>query len=117
MSINKWIKESFYLDKFKDMKIETQCIHIGKNPDWVYGAVNTPIYASSTFEFQKAGEPMGKWCYSLLDNPTKLALERLLAQIEGGKNSLVFSAGIAEIISVVDLVKPSEEIISINDLY
>ena len=112
--------EKFYPEydaKFKDMKIETQCIHTGQNPDWVYGAVNVPIYASSTFEFPKAGEPMGKWCYSRLNNPTKLALERLLAQIEGGKNCLVFSAGLAAITSVVELVKPGEEIISINDLY
>ena len=112
--------EKFYPEydaKFKDMKIETQCIHTGQNPDWIYGAVNVPIYASSTFEFPKAGEPMGKWCYSRLNNPTKLALERLLAQIEGGKNALVFSAGLAAITSVVELVKPGEEIISINDLY
>ena len=95
--------EKFYPEydaKFKDMKIETQCIHTGQNPDWVYGAVNVPIYASSTFEFPKAGEPMGKWCYSRLNNPTKLAL-----------------AGLAAITSVVELVKPGEEIISINDLY
>ena len=112
--------EKFYPEydaKFKDMKIETQCIHTGQNPDWVYGAVNVPIYASSTFEFPKAGEPMGKWCYSRLNNPTKIALERLLAQIEGGTNALVFSSGLAAITSVVEMVKPGEEIISINDLY
>ena len=112
--------EKFYPEydaKFKNMKIETQCIHTGQNPDWVYGAVNVPIYATSTFELPKAGEPMGKWCYSRLNNPTKLALERLLAQIEGGNHALVFSSGLAAITSVVELVKPGEEIISINDLY
>ena len=106
-----------YDAKFKDMKIETQCIHTGQNPDWTFGAINVPIYASSTFEFPKAGEPMGKWCYSRLFNPTKLALERLLAQIEGGTNCLIFSAGLAAITSVIELVKPGEEIISIDDLY
>ena len=106
-----------YDAKFKDMKIETQCIHTGQDPDWTFGAVNVPIYASSTFELPKAGEPMGKWCYSRLNNPTKISLERLLAQIECGTNCLVFSAGLAAITAVVELIKPGEEIISINDLY
>ena len=106
-----------YDAKFKDMKIETQCIHTGQNPDWTFGSVNVPIFATSTFELPKAGEPMGKWCYSRLNNPTKLALERLLAQIEGGKNCLVFSSGLAAVTATVELIKPGEEIISINDLY
>ena len=106
-----------YDAKFKDMKIETQCIHTGQDPDWTFGAVNVPIYASSTFELPKAGEPMGKWCYSRLNNPTKISLERLIAQIEGGTNCLVLSAGMAAITAVVELIKPGEEIISINDLY
>ena len=106
-----------YDAKFKDMKIETQCIHTGQNPDWTFGSVNVPIFATSTFELPKAGEPMGKWCYSRLNNPTKLALERLLAQIEGGKNCLAFSSGLAAVTATVELIKPGEEIISINDLY
>ena len=112
--------EKYYLEydaKFKDMKIETQCIHTGQNPDWTFGSVNVPIFATSTFELPKAGEPMGKWCYSRLNNPTKLALERLLAQIEGGKNCLAFSSGLAAVTATVELIKPGEEIISINDLY
>jgi len=106
-----------YDAEFKNMKIETQCIHTGQNPDWTYGSVNVPIYATSTFELPKAGEPCGKWCYSRVYNPTRLALERLLAQIEGGENCLVFPAGMAAINAVAELVKPGEEIISINDLY
>ena len=106
-----------YDAQFKNMMIETQGIHTGQNPDWVYGAINVPIFASSTFELPKAGDPCGKWCYSRVFNPTKLALERLLAQIEGGTHALVFPAGMAAITSVVELVKPGEEIISINDLY
>lgn len=106
-----------YDEHYKKMKIETQCIHTGQDPDWTYGAINVPIYASSTFEFPKAGEPMGKWCYSRLNNPTKISLERLLAQIEGGKYALTFSAGLAAITACIELVKPGDEIISINDLY
>ena len=106
-----------YDAEFKNMKIETQCIHTGQNPDWTYGAVNVPIFATSTFELPKAGEPCGKWCYSRVYNPTRLALERLLAQIEGGENCLVFPAGMAAINAVAELVKAGEEIISINDLY
>ena len=106
-----------YDAEFKDMIMDTQCIHTGQNPDWTFGSINVPIYASSTFELPKAGEPCGKWCYFRVFNPTKLALERLLAQIEGGTHCLVFPAGMAAITSVVELVKPGEEIISINDLY
>ena len=99
------------------MKIETQCIHTGQDPDWIYGSVNVPIFATSTFELPKAGEPMGKWCYSRMNNPTKFSLERIIAQIEGGTKCLVFSSGMAAITATVELVKPGEEIISINDLY
>jgi cystathionine beta-lyase/cystathionine gamma-synthase len=112
--------EKFYPEydaKFKDMKIETQCIHTGQDPDWIYGSVNVPIFATSTFELPKAGEPMGKWCYSRMNNPTKFSLERIIAQIEGGTKCLVFSSGMAAITATVELVKPGEEIISINDLY
>ena len=112
--------EKFYPEydaKFKDMKIETQCIHTGQDPDWIYGSVNVPIFATSTFELPKAGEPMGKWCYSRMNNPTKFSLERIIAQIEGGAKCLVFSSGMAAITATVELVKPGEEIISINDLY
>ena len=56
-------------------------------------------------------------CYSRVYNPTKLSLERLLAKIEGGTCVLTFTAGMAAINSVVELVKPGKEIISINDLY
>ena len=106
-----------YDAKFKEMKMETQCIHTGQNPDWIYGAVNVPIYASSTYELPRAGDPCGKWCYSRVYNPSRLALERLLAQIEGGTNALVFPAGMSAINAVVELIKPGDEIISINDLY
>lgn len=106
-----------YDNYFKNMKIETQSIHTGQNPDCIFGAISVPIYASSTFEFPRAGDPMGKWCYTRLNNPTKIALERLLAQIEGGTHALIFSAGMAAITACVELVKPGEEIISINDLY
>ena len=106
-----------YDSEFKDMIMDTQCIHTGQNPDWTFGSINVPIYGSSTFELPKEGEPCGKWGYSRVFNPTKLALERLLAQIEGGTHCLVFPAGMAAITSVVELVKPGEEIISINDLY
>ena len=81
---------------------------------WTFGSINVPIYASSYFELPKAGEPCGKWCYSRVFNPTKLALERFLAQIEGGTHCLVFPAEMAAITSVVELVKPGEEIISIS---
>ena len=64
-----------YDAQFKDMKMETQCIHTGQNPEWIYGSVNVPIYATSTFELPHAGDPCGKWCYSRVYNPTKLALK------------------------------------------
>ena len=87
------------------MKMETQCIHTGQNPEWIYGSVNVPIYATSTFELPHAGDPCGKWCYSRVYNPTRLDLERLLAQIEGGNNALIFPAGMAAINSVVETCK------------
>ena len=60
---------------------------------------------------------MGKWRYSRLNNIIKLSLERLLAQIKGGKYTLIFSAGLAGIMACIELLKSGDEIISINDLY
>ena len=79
------------------MKIETRAIHAGRRIDPATGAVTLPIHLSTTFERSPEGEyPLG-FSYSREGNPNRNALETCLADIEGGKEALVFSSGMAVI--------------------
>lgn len=65
------------------MKFETKLIHGGQSEDQATGAVSIPVYRSSTFhQYELGGNP--KWEYSRTGNPTRAALEALIADLEGG---------------------------------
>jgi cystathionine beta-lyase/cystathionine gamma-synthase len=106
-----------YDEKYSKMGLSTKSIHVGQTPDLTFGSVNVPIYASSTYVQPIAGMPLGKWVYTRLGNPTRNALERCIAALEGGKYTVVFPSGMAAITSTLQLLNPGDEIISINDLY
>ncbi|MFV8225464.1 cystathionine gamma-synthase [Christiangramia aquimixticola] len=99
------------------MKFNTRTIHGGqKDTDPAYGSVMTPIYQTSTYKQSTPGGHKG-FEYSRSGNPTRSALESLLASIENGKFGLAFGSGLAAIDAVLKLFKPGDEIISTNDLY
>ena len=106
-----------YDEKYSKMGLSTKSIHSGQTPDLTFGAVNVPIYASSTYVQPEAGVPLGKWVYTRLGNPTRNSLERCIAALESGKYTVVFPSGMAAITSTLQLLQPGDEIISINDLY
>ncbi len=106
-----------YDEKYSKMGLATKSIHSGQTPDLTFGAVNVPIYANSTYVQPEAGTPLGKWVYTRLGNPTRNALERCIAALEGGKYTVVFPSGMAAITSTLQLLNQGDEIISINDLY
>ncbi len=99
------------------MKFNTKTIHGGQhNVDPAYGSVMPPIYQTSTYSQTTPGGHKG-FEYSRSGNPTRAALERSLASIEGGDFGLAFGSGLAAIDAVIKLLKPGDEVVSTNDLY
>ncbi|TQI69178.1 cystathionine beta-lyase [Gramella sp. Hel_I_59] len=99
------------------MKFNTKTIHGGQdNVDPAYGSVMPPIYQTTTYSQSSPGEHKG-YEYSRSGNPTRTALEKSLASLENGEYGLAFGSGLAAIDAVLKLFKPSDEIISTNDLY
>lgn len=96
--------------------LQTLAIHAGQEPDPTTGAIMTPIYQTSTFVQQAPGQHKG-YDYSRSGNPTRAALESLIAALEGGKYGLAFSSGLAAIDTVMRLVNPGEHVIVGNDVY
>lgn len=96
--------------------LDTLAIHAGQDPDPATGAIMTPIYQSSTFVQSAPGEHKG-YEYSRSDNPTRTALQELLAAIEGGRYGLAFASGLAAIDTVVRRLNPGDHVIVGNDVY
>ena len=99
------------------MKIETIAVHAGRHIDPATGAVATPIYLSTTFERGlEGGYPLG-FSYSREDNPNRHMLEQCLAAMEGGKDALCFSSGLAVVNAVVQGMEPGDHILVADDVY
>jgi len=98
------------------MKISTSCVHAGFEPDEATGAVNVPIYATSTYAYRRFGEHRG-WEYSRTGNPTRVALERAMAELEGGADAVAFASGLAAIDAVTDLLEPGDHMVVADNLY
>jgi cystathionine gamma-lyase len=97
-------------------KAETQCIHAGHTVDPVTGAVMPAIYTSSTFENNAFGEPR-EYVYSRGGNPTRAALERTVAELEGGVRGFAFASGMAAVAAVLDLLPANSHVIVPNEVY
>ena len=98
------------------MKFNTKVIHGGQQTDPTTGAIMPPVYHTSTFVQSSPGVHSG-YEYSRADNPTRTALERALESIENGARGLAFSSGLAAIDCVMRLLKPTDEVIAMDDLY
>jgi cystathionine beta-lyase/cystathionine gamma-synthase len=94
----------------------TRAIHDGQEPDPLTGAVNVPIYLSSTYVQQGIGENKG-YEYSRVSNPTRTRLEENLASLEGGIAAPVFASGMAAINAIATLLKSGDHVVCGNDLY
>jgi cystathionine beta-lyase/cystathionine gamma-synthase len=94
----------------------TRAIHDGQHPDPLTGAVNVPIYASSTYAQEEIGKHHG-YEYSRVSNPTRTALEENLASLEGGASAHVFSSGMAAIAAMVAMLKTGDHVICGSNVY
>lgn len=97
-------------------KIESALIHGGIYGDRHTGAVNVPIYQTSTYEQPELGRHTG-WEYSRTGNPTRAALEALIAELEGGTNGFAFSSGMAAITAVLSLFKSGDRVLISSNVY
>ncbi|MDR2205174.1 MAG: cystathionine gamma-synthase [Flavobacteriaceae bacterium] len=98
------------------MKFNTKVIHGGQSHEPSTGAVNVPVFFTSTFAQKSPGIHSG-YEYSRAANPTRQALEDSLASIENGAKGLAFSSGLAATDCVLKLLNVGDEIIACNDLY
>ena len=90
--------------------IESALIHGGISTDEFTGAVNVPIYQTSTYQQTGLGEEP-KWEYSRTGNPTRAALEALIAELEGGKAGFAFGSGMAAITAVLSLFESGDKVL------
>ena len=97
-------------------KYATLAVHAGQYPDPQTGAVNVPIYLSSTFELEGIGANKG-WDYSRGGNPTRDRLEEALAVLEGGKKAHVFGSGMAAITALVAPLHTGDHVICSHNVY
>jgi cystathionine gamma-lyase len=94
----------------------TRVIHAGQAPDPSTGAVMQPIYATSTYAQSSPGVHQG-YEYSRTQNPTRMAWERCLADLEGGTQGFAFASGMAAIATLVELLDAGSHIVAMDDLY
>jgi cystathionine gamma-lyase/cystathionine beta-lyase/cystathionine gamma-lyase/homocysteine desulfhydrase len=94
----------------------TRAIHAGQEPDPATGAVNVPIYLSSTYVQEEIGKHKG-YEYSRVSNPTRDRLETNLAALEGGRAARVFASGMAAINAVTSMLQAGDHVVAGHNLY
>jgi len=111
-------QEHAELQSDKGQGFETRAVHAGYEPDPTTGAVNPPIYASSTYKQDGVGGLRGGYEYSRSGNPTRTALEGALAAVEQGERGFAFASGLAaEDTLIRALTKPGDHLVIPNDAY
>lgn len=104
------------LNKHNKAALATRVIHAGQAPDPSTGAIMPPIYATSTFVQDSPGVHKGL-DYGRSHNPTRWALERCVADLEGGAQGFAFASGLAAISTVLELADAGSHIIAGDDMY
>src|ERR1700750_109321 len=100
----------------KSYDIATRAIHAGQEPDPSTGAIMTPIYATSTYVQQSPGKHKG-YDYARSINPTRLAYERCIADLESGTRGWAFASGLAAMSTVLELIDSGSPLVVRGDLY
>ncbi len=97
-------------------RFSTICIHAGQEPDPSTGAIITPIYQTSTYVQEEVGRHKG-YEYARTQNPTRFALEKNLAAIEGGKAAYAFASGMAAIGAITSMLKSGDHMVVTDNTY
>ncbi|SRR6266571_1889246 len=97
-------------------RFETRAIHAGQDPEPAYGAVNVPIYQTSTYVQEAVGKPK-RFDYARGGNPTREALQDALASLEGGRHAFSFASGMGAETTLLLLLKPGDHVVMADDVY
>jgi len=100
----------------KKRAFATRAIHAGQQPDPTTGAIMPPIYATSTYVQESPGVHKG-YEYSRTQNPTRMAYERCVADLESGTHGFAFASGMAAIGTILELIDSGSHVIALDDLY
>src|SRR6476660_3967777 len=100
----------------KNYDIATRTIHAGQEPDPSTGAIMTPIYATSTYVQESPGKHKG-FDYSRSINPTRLAYEKCIDDLESGTRGWAFASGLAAMATALDALDSGSHVIASDDLY
>jgi cystathionine gamma-synthase len=98
------------------MRFETAAIHAGQDPDAPYGAVNVPIYQTSTYAQPSVGEPK-VFDYARGGNPTREAFQQALAALEGGERCFAFGSGMGAESTLLLTLRPGDHVLLADDVY
>ena len=100
----------------RQQEFATRAIHAGQEPDPATGAVMTPIYATSTYVQESPGKHKG-FDYARSINPTRLAYEKCIADLESGTRGFAFASGLAAMSTVLELLDSGSHVVASDDLY
>jgi len=103
-------------DTHRKAGFATRAIHGGQSPDPTTGAVMPPIYATSTYVQESPGVHKG-YEYARTQNPTRMALERCIADLESGAAGFAFASGMAATATILDMLDSGAHVIAMDDLY
>src|SRR5258708_8179860 len=94
----------------------TRAIHDGQAPEGLTGAVNVPIFLTSTYQQEAIGKNKGHE-YARLTNPTRDALEESLCSLEGGTSAHAFASGMAAITALCTMMKSGDHVVCSDNVY
>ena len=97
-------------------RFSTICLHAGQEPDPSTGAIIVPIYQTSTYVQEALGKHKG-YEYARTQNPTRMALERNIAAMEGGKAGFAFASGMAAIAAITTLLESGDHVVVSDNIY
>src|SRR6201990_3254607 len=100
----------------KKLGFATRAIHDGQEPGKVTGAVNVPIFLTSTYQQEEIGKNRGHE-YARLTNPTRDALEESLCSLEGGTSAHAFASGMAAITALCTMMKSGDHVVCSDNVY
>lgn len=98
------------------MRFNTKAIHAGQAPEETSGAVMPPIFQTSTYAQEEPGKHKG-YEYARVNNPTRTALEKLLAGLENATDGIAFASGLAAMDALLKMLRPGDHVLCVNDLY
>ena len=99
------------------MKFGTLAIHGGQEPDPTTGAIMPPIYQTSTYVQPALGEPLQGYEYARVQNPTREAMERNIAALEGAEHGIAFASGMAAIEAIVKRLSSGDHVVYEENVY